>query len=80
MEDKPSSGLAHHLYNHILSNVPTDSTGHSALKSSELLKNGHLSFGKKIVWKTCAVCLKFVANQSLNVYPPACPDNQVSMS
>ena len=38
----------------------TDSTEHSAHKSSELLKNGLLTFEKKIAWKTCMVCLKFI--------------------
>ena len=36
----------------------TDSTGLSAHKSSELLKNGLFIFGKIIAWKTCTVCLK----------------------
>ncbi len=38
----------------------TDSTGHSSLKSFELLKNGLLTFGKKIAWQTCMVGLKFI--------------------
>ncbi len=38
--------------------VYTDSTGHSAHKSSKLLKNGLLIFGKMNAWKTCTVCLK----------------------
>ena len=38
----------------------TDSTGHSARKSSKLLKNGLLSFAKIIAWKTCMVCLKCI--------------------
>ena len=45
-------------------------------KSPELLKNGLLTSGKIIAWKTCMVCLKFIY-QSLNMYPP---DNQVSKS
>ena len=36
----------------------TDSTGHSAHKSSELLKCGLLTFAKIIAWKTCMECLK----------------------
>ena len=39
--------------------LETDSTQHSAHKSSELLKHGLLTFEKKVRGKTCMVCLKY---------------------
>ena len=44
----------------VLDGLSTHYTGHSEHKSSELLKNGLVTIERKIPWKTCIVCLKFI--------------------